>query len=59
MSKKRRILEIINEIDFLTYEIEDILLRSGIWSKLEKLAVKTNIRRIEELEQELLELDKK
>ena len=58
MSKHRRILEIKEKIDFLTKEIEEILLRSGTWTILERLAVRTNIRRIEALEQELLELDK-
>jgi len=58
MSKHRRILEIKEKIDFLTKEIEEILLRSGTWTILERLAVRTNIRRIEALEQELLELGK-
>jgi len=38
MSKNRRIQEIEEEIDFLTVEIEEILLDSGIWTSRQRLA---------------------
>ena len=59
MLQKQRVKEIQEEIRFLTLEVESILLSSGNWSKLERLAAWTNIRRIEKLEKELMELDKK
>lgn len=56
MSKAQRIKEIEEEVDFLTAEIEDILLDSGIWTSRQRLAFWTNLSRVKALKRELIEL---
>ncbi|MEM6319451.1 MAG: hypothetical protein AAF960_17400 [Bacteroidota bacterium] len=56
MSKKQRIQELEEEIDFLTNEIKVILLDSGIWTARQRLAFWTNLNRVKMLKRELIEL---
>jgi len=56
MSKNRRIQEIEEEINFLTAEIEAILLDSGIWTSRQRLAFWTNLNRVRTLKKELINL---
>lgn len=56
MTDAERIKEIEEEINFLTIEIEENLLNSGVWSQLDRLAFWTNINRIRKLKQQLLDL---
>lgn len=56
MSKDRKIKEIKIEIRFFKMQLAELLLESGVLMDLKRLAISINLRRLEELEQELIEL---
>lgn len=56
MSKEQRIKEIKSEIRFFKMQLAELLLESGVLTDLKRLAISINLRRLEELEQELIEL---
>ena len=58
MTKEQRIHEIEEEINFLTTEIEAMLLDSGIWTSQQRLVFWTNLNRVKALKRELIELKK-
>lgn len=58
ITNEERIEEIEQEINFLTEEIEDNLLNSGMWTRLDRLAFWTNFNRIKKLKRQLIELKK-
>ncbi len=56
MTKEELIREHIKEIGFLEYQLKELLSRSGLLSKIDRLAIRANLDRIKELEKRIKEL---
>ena len=56
MTKEELIREHIKEIGFLEYQLKELLSRSGVLSKIDRLAIRANLDRIKELEKRIKEL---
>lgn len=56
MTKAQRLKEIKEEIRFFKKQLTELLVESSVLTENERLAISINLRMLEELEQELIEL---
>jgi hypothetical protein len=56
MTKNQRIKEIKREIRFFKMQLNELLLESGELTEIKRLAITINLRKLNELEEELTQL---
>lgn len=56
MTKKQRIKEIEDDIRFFEMQLRELLLESGILTDRKRLAIEINMKKLDELQNELVDL---